>query len=210
MSLPALFPPGGSKQELYPKRWQQVILGGIPLPGKQELTGLAIKLKEDRKEKHGSNGGNPTFTGLEAQTGAVKVTCVTQAQLDKLEEACALLLPVPGSSYAGQPVTIEAPQLVALQCVTTVVVTGGTPITRTSSAAAEMTFHLRHWLPAQAEKVEGKRVTTTPTRARRKRGGFSNAITGTGTASGTADREGKPVAPTARADFCSPNFSGPT
>lgn len=206
MSLPALFPPGGSKQDKEPKGWQRVVLGGIVLPGKAEISGLGIALKDDPKDVNGKNGGAPTFSGLRAQTGSIKVTVVTQEQLDALEQACALLLPIPGSSYAAQPVAIDSPQLAALQCVTHVVVTGGTPIVRDSSGAASMTFQVRHWLPAQAEKSKGREVTRTPTRARRQ---VNNLITGTGTASSTADREGKPTPPTAQPNFCSPQFSAP-
>jgi hypothetical protein len=211
VSFPPLFPRGGASQPLYPSGWDRVTLGGILLPGKAQISGLGIKAKLNPKEKNGANGGNPTFHGLEAQTGSIKVTCVMQDQLEELAQACALLLPIPGSTYAGQSLSIESPQLDALGCVTSVVVEGATPITRTSSGAAEMTIQVRHWLPAQAAKTKGRAVTKTPqTPVRRP----PNAITdpngaGAGTVLRNPDGRGTVIAPSSdSANFAPPNYGG--
>lgn len=181
MSLPPLFPRNGSAQTLFPKGWDRVVIGGLPLPGKASISGGGIALKADPKERNGGNGGTPTFSGLEAQRFQVKVTVVTQEQLDELARVCSLILPLPGSSFAGQSTTIESPQLDVLGCVTSVVVTGASPIARSNSGGAEMTLNLMHWLPAQAAKTKGKTAKKTPKAQRKVSQNVPNAIVGEGT-----------------------------
>ena len=190
MSFPVMFPRTNGESPLELDEWDRIILGGYVLPGIAALVSGAVKLKLDAKEKAGGHGGKSTSHGLAAQEFAIKVEVWTDAQLERLDEICKAVLPIPRAELTKAqikkgdenypPISFGCPSVALLRAVSSVIVVGASALTRSSLGGREMTITLKHWLPSKAK------ATTTPSRERK----IANKLTPQGANPSPASKPG--------------------
>lgn len=148
MTLPRLFPEGGSAGPVYRSGWEAVRLNGEQLPGRVRVQGAEIKARKDPKHAPGKNGGPPTFHGLESQPLEIVVQCWTDAQVKAAETIIRnIVLPSIGRNNAA---AIDAPVLRTIK-ITSLVLDGVTQWKETTmpggGRAMEFSIHATNWTP---------------------------------------------------------------
>lgn len=162
-SFPSLAPRNGAFGPLYGNGWDLTVIGGDRIPGRTRASKGGTRLKVDKKDKAGSDGGRPTFQGMEGQEVELEVYIWTDEQLAALVALEAKYGPRPG---VAQPVvSLSCPWVANMTAVKVTGVSGLSPAPEYGVSGRKKTFSCLHWLGDRRRDATSTPATQTPSRA---------------------------------------------
>lgn len=154
----SVFPPLGPATGLKPYKptgWYRCVLQGKVLPCQARITRASCKLKRDGKPKKGTDGANPTYSGLDPQPLELELTTFTDADREQLANVLSPYIPTPG--VKPKSVSIDHPSLRLIRVSAVDIIGASALLPEPGTTKAKMTLELVHSLPAKKGNA-----TTTP------------------------------------------------